>query len=131
MTDSTPSLSRRGFLGGAAAVGLSALGLAGCGSGTGTAGSATGGGGSGGGKTLQWWSFDEGRVAIARRVTQSAAFKQLHPDVTVQFQQFTWAQMHDKLLAALVSGRGVRMSPTSRSSGSRSSSAAQRSRSWT
>jgi arabinosaccharide transport system substrate-binding protein len=27
--------------------------------------------------------------------------------VTVEFQQFTWAQMHDKLLAALVSGRGA------------------------
>jgi arabinosaccharide transport system substrate-binding protein len=93
------TLSRRGFLAGALAVsGTAALSLAGCGS-----------GGSGGGNAtdLVYWSFDEGRVAIAKHVVESDAFKQLHPEVKVDFQQFTWAQMHDKLLAALVSGRGA------------------------
>jgi arabinosaccharide transport system substrate-binding protein len=92
-------LSRRGFLAGALAVsGTAALSLAGCGSGGSGGGNATG---------LVYWSFDEGRVAIAKHVVESDAFKQLHPDVKVDFQQFTWAQMHDKLLAALVSGRGA------------------------
>ncbi|MCW2716862.1 ABC transporter substrate-binding protein [Pseudonocardia sp.] len=93
------ALSRRSFLGVTlAASGTAALALAGCGAGGGAGGAA---------KDLTYWSFDEGRVAIARHVVESAAFKQLHPDVRVDFQQFTWAQMHDKLLAALVSGRGA------------------------
>lgn len=97
------AVSRRGFLTGALAMsGLAAGALSGCASSSG-AGAAS----DTSAKRLVHWSFDDGRVAIAKHVAQSEAFTTAHPGVTFDFQQFTWAQMHDKLLAALVSGRGA------------------------
>lgn len=98
--------SRRTLLAAAAAAGLGAAGLAGCTTRTGTP---TSGGGDGGGEdqALTYWSFDDGRVAIAKHVAESSAFTSSHPGVKLSIQRFPWAQMHDKLLAALVSGRGA------------------------
>jgi arabinosaccharide transport system substrate-binding protein len=100
----SPRLSRRTLLGGLGAVGLTA-GLAACAPGGG--GQPPTGSGGGGDNIISYWSFDAGRVAIAKHVAESQAFGALHPGVKLEIQQFPYAQMHDKLLAALVSGRGA------------------------
>jgi arabinosaccharide transport system substrate-binding protein len=91
-------LGRRDFLkiGGGALAGAYALGLAGCG----------GGGGSGTGE-LEFWAFDEGRANLARAALKTDAWKENHGDVKVNFRIFPYEQMHDKLLTALVSGKGA------------------------
>ncbi len=93
-------LSRREFLrvGGGALLGASALGLAGCG----------GGGQQGsGGNTLEFWAFDEGRANLARAAIKTQEWKDAHGDIKVNFRIFPYEQMHDKLLTALVSGKGA------------------------
>ena len=57
--------------------------------------------------TLEVWGFDEGRLNFAKAASELPAFKDKHPNVTVNFRQFQFDQMHDKLLAALASGRGA------------------------
>jgi arabinosaccharide transport system substrate-binding protein len=93
-------LTRRGFLkaSGGALAGAYVLGLAGCGGGSEQGGSA---------KNLEFWGFDEGRVAFAKAAYKSKAFKSKHGDVTINFRIFPYEQMHDKLLTALVSGQGA------------------------
>ncbi len=59
------------------------------------------------GATLEMWGFDEGRLDFAKAAAELPAFKEKHPDVTINFRQFQFDQMHDKLLAALASGRGA------------------------
>ncbi|HEV3476460.1 MAG TPA: extracellular solute-binding protein [Rubrobacteraceae bacterium] len=93
------TLTRRNFLkaSGGALVGAYALGLAGC------------GGGSEGGssKNLEFWTFDPGRRDFAKAAYESERFKSKHPDVKFNFRVFPYEQGHDKLLTALVSGRGA------------------------
>jgi len=93
-------LSRRDFLraGGGALVGAYALGLAGCGGEQ---------GGSGSSNTLEFWAFDEGRAGLARAAVKTDAWKEAQGDVKVNFRIFPYEQMHDKLLTALVSGKGA------------------------
>ena len=57
--------------------------------------------------TLEVWGFDEGRLNFAKNAAALPVFKDKYPNVTVNFRQFPFAQMHDKLLAALVSGQGA------------------------
>jgi len=57
--------------------------------------------------TLEVWGFDQGRLNFAKNAAQLPAFKDKYPNVTVNFRQFPFAEMHDKLLAALVSGQGA------------------------
>lgn len=92
-------LSRRDFLraGGGVLLGASALGLAGCGS----------GGGDSSGDALEFWAFDEGRANLARNAIETDAWREAHGGVKVNFRIFPYEQMHDKLLTALVSGKGA------------------------
>ena len=93
-------LSRRDFLrtGGGAFVGAYALGLVGCGG---------GGQGSSGGNALEFWAFDEGRANFAKAALETKEWKDAHGDMKVNFRIFPYEQMHDKLLTALVSGKGA------------------------
>ena len=59
------------------------------------------------GATLEFWGFDEGRLNFARAAAELPEFKEAHPDVTINFREFQFDQMHDRLLAALASGRGA------------------------
>ena len=99
-TEMRGTLTRRNFLraSGGALVGAYALGLAGCGG---------GGGGGGSAKTLEFWFFDEGRASFAKAAYESEKFKSAQPDVKVNFRIFPFDQMHNKLLSALVSGKGA------------------------
>ncbi len=94
-------LSRRDFLraGGGALLGASALGLAGCGGGGDQGGS--------GGNALEFWAFDEGRANFARAALETKEWRDAHGDMKVNFRIFPYEQMHDKLLTALVSGKGA------------------------
>ncbi|CAA9579775.1 MAG: hypothetical protein AVDCRST_MAG49-4655 [uncultured Thermomicrobiales bacterium] len=91
--------SRRGFIG-ATAGAAAAVGL-------GTRRSPARAAQSDSDATLEVWGFDEGRLAFATAASQLPVFKDKYPNVTVNFRQFPFAEMHDKLLAALVSGRGA------------------------
>ena len=57
--------------------------------------------------TLEFWGFDEGRLNFAKAAAELPVFKDAHPDVTINFREFQFDQMHDRLLAALASGRGA------------------------
>jgi arabinosaccharide transport system substrate-binding protein len=57
--------------------------------------------------TLEFWGFDEGRLNFAKAASELPAFKDAHPNVTINFREFQFDQMHDRLLAALASGRGA------------------------
>ena len=94
-------LSRRDFLKvtGMGAAGAALLGTAGCGGG--------GGQGGGGDNTLEFWAFDEGRANFAKAALETDAWKEAHGNVKVNFRIFQYEQMHDKLLTALVSGKGA------------------------
>jgi arabinosaccharide transport system substrate-binding protein len=59
------------------------------------------------GATLEVWGFDEGRLNFAKAAAELPVFKDKYPDVTINFRQFPFREMHDKLLAALASGRGA------------------------
>ena len=93
-------LSRRDFLrtSGGAFVGAYALGLAGCGG---------GGQDSSEGNALEFWAFDEGRANFAKAALETKEWKDAHGDTKVNFRIFPYEQMHDKLLTALVSGKGA------------------------
>src|SRR5919112_4572863 len=93
-------LSRRDFLraGCGALMGAYALGLAGCGGEQ---------GGSGNSNTLEFWAFDEGRAGLAQAALKTDAWKEAQGNVKVNFRIFPYEQMHDKLLTALVSGKGA------------------------
>jgi arabinosaccharide transport system substrate-binding protein len=92
------TLTRRDFLraGGGALVGAYALGLAGC-----------GGSGSRSSKNLEYWGFSDGRIDFAKAAYESEEFKSAHPDVKINFRIFPFEEGHDKLLTALVSGKGA------------------------
>jgi arabinooligosaccharide transport system substrate-binding protein len=94
-------LSRRDFLKvtGTGAAGMALLGTAACGGG--------GQGGTGGGNTLEFWAFDEGRTNFAKAALETDAWKEAHGNVNVNFRIFEYNQMHDKLLTALVAGKGA------------------------
>jgi arabinosaccharide transport system substrate-binding protein len=93
-------LTRRGFLkaGGGALAGAYVLGLAGCGGGE---------EGGSGDNTLEFWAFDEGRADLARAAIKTQEWNDSHGNVEVNFRIFPYEQMHDKLLTALVSGKGA------------------------
>ena len=57
--------------------------------------------------TLEFWGFDAGRLDFARAASELPAFTDAHPNVTINFREFQFDQMHDRLLAALASGRGA------------------------
>ena len=57
--------------------------------------------------TLEVWGFNRERLNFAKNASELPAFKDKYPNVTVNFREFPFAQMHDKLLAALVSGQGA------------------------
>jgi len=57
--------------------------------------------------TLEMWGFDEKRLNFAKMAAELPVFKDKHPNVKINFRQFQFDQMHDKLLAALASGRGA------------------------
>ena len=93
-------LTRRGFLkaSGGALAGAYVLGLAGCGGGE---------EGGSGDNTLEFWAFDEGRADLARAAIKTQEWQDTHGNVEVNFRIFPYEQMHDKLLTALVSGKGA------------------------
>ena len=116
-------LSRRGFLR-ALGVSAGAAVLAACGvttaqpgagaptaeAGGGAAGAAATSAPAAGGNakiTLEFWNFSEARVGFVKEVLNSSAWTSAHPDVAVNFRNFPYDQMHDKLLAALSSGVGA------------------------
>ena len=47
------------------------------------------------------------RLNFAENASKLPVFTDKYPNVTVNFREFPFAQMHDKLLAALVSGQGA------------------------
>ena len=57
--------------------------------------------------TLEVWGFNRERLNFAQNASELPVFKDKYPNVTVNFREFPFAQMHDKLLAALVSGQGA------------------------
>jgi len=57
--------------------------------------------------TLEFWAFAEDRLFFVKDVLESDAWKSKHPDVKVNFRVYNITQMHDKLLTALVSGKGA------------------------
>ena len=57
--------------------------------------------------TLEVWGFNRERLNFAENAAGLPVFKDKYPNVTVNFREFPFAQMHDKLLAALVSGQGA------------------------
>ena len=57
--------------------------------------------------TLEVWGFNQERLNFAENASELPVFKDKYPNVTVNFREFPFAQMHDKLLAALVSGQGA------------------------
>jgi len=57
--------------------------------------------------TLEVWGFNRERLNFAENASKLPAFTDKYPNVTVNFREFPFAQMHDKLLAALVSGQGA------------------------
>ena len=100
-------ISRRNFLG-ATAGAAAALGLAAGGTGANPAPKrAPAPVRSQSGTTLEMWGFDEQRLNFARAAAELPVFKDKHPDVTINFREFPFNEMHDKLLAALASGRGA------------------------
>lgn len=106
-TAPTP-ISRRRFLG-ATAGAAGALGLAARGA---TAGPASGRRTATvrraqSGAELEMWGFDTARLDFAKAAAELPVFKEKHPDVTINFREFAFDEMHDKLLAALVSGNGA------------------------
>lgn len=92
-------LTRRDFLrvAGAGVAGTAFLGAAGCG----------GGGQEKSANTLEFWAFDEGRANLARAALETEEWKSKHKNIKVNFRIFPYEQMHDKLLTALVSGKGA------------------------
>jgi arabinosaccharide transport system substrate-binding protein len=92
------AMSRRSFLrvGGGALAGAYALGLTGCGSQEG-----------GSSNSLEFWSFSPERVGFTEAVLKLDAWKSAHPDVKVNVRVLPFEEMHNKLLAALVSGKGA------------------------
>ena len=92
------TMTRRGFLktGGGALAGACALGFAGCGG--------REGGSSG---DLEFWSFSPERVGFTEAILKLDAWKSAHPDLRVNVRVLPFEEMHDKLLAALVSGQGA------------------------
>ena len=59
------------------------------------------------GAELEMWGFDTQRLDFAKAAAELPAFKEKHPDVTINFREFAFDEMHDKLLAALASGNGA------------------------
>jgi arabinosaccharide transport system substrate-binding protein len=57
--------------------------------------------------TLEVWGFNAERLNFAENAANLAVFKDKYPNVTVNFSQYQFAQMHDRLLAALASGQGA------------------------
>ncbi|MBW3631742.1 MAG: extracellular solute-binding protein [Chloroflexi bacterium] len=57
--------------------------------------------------TLEVWGFNRERLNFAQNAAELPVFTEKYPNVTVNFREFPFAQMHDKLLAALVSGQGA------------------------
>ncbi|HLL49248.1 MAG TPA: extracellular solute-binding protein, partial [Thermomicrobiales bacterium] len=57
--------------------------------------------------TLEVWGFNRERLNFAENAAQLPVFTDKYPNVTVNFREFPFAQMHDKLLAALASGQGA------------------------
>jgi arabinosaccharide transport system substrate-binding protein len=57
--------------------------------------------------TLVFWAFAPERTEFVKEVLKSSAWTSAHPDVAVDFQIYPYAQMHDKLLAALTAGQGA------------------------
>jgi arabinosaccharide transport system substrate-binding protein len=99
-------ISRRGLLG-AAAGATTALGLAGGGKATTLPRRAAPLARRQAATTIEVWGFNKERLNFAKNASELPAFKDKYPNVTVNFREFPFAQMHDKLLAALASGQGA------------------------
>jgi arabinosaccharide transport system substrate-binding protein len=56
---------------------------------------------SGGGSALEFWAFAPDRLDFVKEVLKS------RPELNVNFRVFPYREMHDKLLAALTSGKGA------------------------
>ena len=51
--------------------------------------------------TLEFWAFANERLGFVKEVLQS------HPEFNINYRVFPYQEMHDKLLAAVTSGRGA------------------------
>jgi arabinosaccharide transport system substrate-binding protein len=91
------TMTRRSFLkaGGGALAGAYALGLAGC------------AGQEGSSNSLEFWSFSPERVGFTEAVLKLDEWKSAHPDLKVNVRVLPFEEMHNKLVAALVSGKGA------------------------
>jgi arabinosaccharide transport system substrate-binding protein len=56
---------------------------------------------------LEMWGFDAQRLNFAKAAAELPVFKDKYPNVTINFREFPFNEMHDKLLAALASGQGA------------------------
>jgi arabinosaccharide transport system substrate-binding protein len=99
------TLTRRDFLRIGGGVSLAAL-MAGC-QVTTRSPDAGGGNGAGEGNALEFWTFSPERAGFTKAVIEQDTWRSAHPDVQVNLRIFPFEQMHDKLLTALVSGKGA------------------------
>ncbi len=51
--------------------------------------------------TLEFWAFANERLGFVKDAMQA------HPEITINYRVFPYQEMHDKLLAAVTSGRGA------------------------
>src|SRR5207244_6195567 len=51
--------------------------------------------------TLEFWAFANERLGFVKDTVQA------HPELTINYRVFPYQEMHDKLLAAVTSGRGA------------------------
>lgn len=60
-----------------------------------------------GSTVLEMWAFSQERIQFLQDLLQTEEWTSAHPDVQVNVRVFPYAQMHDRLLASLVSGQGA------------------------
>lgn len=95
------TLTRRRFIR-VTGAGVASAAFLGCGSSS----PSSGGSGSGEGD-LEMWAFSQERVTWLESVLADPVWKQSHAKSKVNIRVFPYEEMHDKLAAALVSGKGA------------------------